>query len=71
MNDFKELSLNNFHVVLLTLLFIGLLAFTLHMAHHDMDKELVSWGRESAATVLGGLMYAITGRGQNGGGGKQ
>ena len=62
MSDFKELFLASFHVLLLTALFCGLLAFTLHMAHHDMDKELISWGRESAATVLGGLMYALTKR---------
>jgi len=70
MNDYKQLFLASFHVLLLTVLFIGLLAFTLHMAHHDMDKELISWGRESAGTVLGGLLYALTGR-QTGNGGKQ
>lgn len=68
MNESRDLILANFHVLLLAVLFVGLLGFTLHMAHHDMDKELISWGRESAGTVLGSLLYAITGRAISGGG---
>lgn len=62
MDSYKALAVANFNVLLLTVLFIGLLCFTLHLAHHGMDKDLVNWGRESAGTVLGGLLYALTGR---------
>jgi hypothetical protein len=69
--SFKELSVAQFHVLLLTVLFVGLLCFVLHMSHHGMDKDLISWGRESAGTVLGGLLYAITGRNNTNGASKQ
>ena len=52
-----------FNVILLTCILTGLLAFTLHMAHDSMDKDLISWGKEEVATVLGALLLILTGRG--------
>lgn len=49
-------------MILLVVVFFTLLAYTLHMAHHAMDQELISWGREQSAAVLGALLLALTGR---------
>jgi hypothetical protein len=49
----------NFSVCLLAVLFAGMLAFTLHMSHDGMDKELVSWGRESSNAILGAILLCL------------
>lgn len=52
----------NFNVMLLTVILAGLLMFTLHMSHDSMDREMVAWGREETAAVLGALLLALTGK---------
>lgn len=65
MKTWNDILRENFHVLLLTALVFGMLTFTLHMAHHDMDKEMVSWGRETCGAVIGALLLALRGRDPN------
>ena len=58
----KEWFWSNFNVILLLVDFIGLLSFTLHLVHDAMDRDIISWGKEECASVLGALLLALTGR---------
>lgn len=52
---------DNFDKILLSFLFLVIFSADLHMAYHRADASVVAWGRESAGTILGGLLGLITG----------
>lgn len=56
-----EFIKENFDKLLLTFLFLIIFSATVHMAYHNMDASDVAWARESAGTILGGLLGLITG----------
>lgn len=62
MTNWAVWARTNFNVMLLTVILVGLLLFTLHMSHDSMDREMVAWGREECAAVLGALLLALTGK---------
>ena len=60
MPDFwKTWFKDNFHIVVLFLLFLVLLTMTLYLAHVGVKPENLDWAKEQIAAVLGALVYAL------------
>lgn len=52
---------DHFAILLLFWWTVGMLLYVLHIAHHAPDKDLLSWGREVTAGVIGALLGILTG----------
>lgn len=58
----------NFDKFLLLMAFFGIMTYVLHMIHHGMDKDNVSWARELAGQAFAAFLTMVTGsllRGSN------
>lgn len=51
----------NFDKLLLLCAWVIGLTVVLHLMHHSADQANISWGRESAGTLLGAFLGLITG----------
>ena len=52
---------DNFDKLLLTTVFVFMVAVVIHMSHDQKDLEQILWARELAGTFAGGLLGLITG----------
>lgn len=52
---------DNFDKLLLTLIFVFMVAVVAHMSHDGKDLDQILWARELAGTFAGGLLGLITG----------
>jgi hypothetical protein len=56
-----DFVVEHFAILLLFWMAVGLMFYVLHIAHHDADRELLSWSREVTAGVMGALLGLLTG----------
>jgi len=46
---------------LLLMAFFGIMTYVLHMIHHGMDKDNISWARELAGQAFAAFLTMVTG----------
>lgn len=46
---------------LLLFAFFGIMTYVLHMIHHGMDKDNISWARELAGQAFAAFLTMVTG----------
>ncbi len=60
--DMKELLKSNFNILLLSGIYIALLATTIWMTFQDVNADGLNWIRTQAGTLQGALLAIVTGR---------
>ena len=58
----KQQITENFDTGVLALCFLGSITLVLHIAHHDMDKTLVTWAQGIVSAFSGALLLRLNRR---------
>ena len=62
-SDFiKQQLVTNFDTFAIAFAFLFTCGMTLHLAHHDMDKNLVDWSKQLVTGFSGALLLRLNGR---------
>ncbi len=58
----KDILKSNFNILLLSFIYIALLATTIWMTFQDVNADGLNWIRTQAGTLQGALLAIVTGR---------